>query len=124
MDRRAFLIRAALGTGLLMGSPWLAAACRSADAGLARRLAACAPPEAAALGRSYTARHPDEANPLELARALAAGWSDAEREEQGERLCARLRRQNRDDFEAGRVVTLGGFVLGRTEARLAALSAA
>jgi hypothetical protein len=63
-----------------------------------------------ALGRAYLRRYPQEASQGRLARLVP---SDP----------VRRARQVRADFAAGRVVTLRGWVLSRTECRYCALHA-
>ena len=63
-----------------------------------------------ALGRAYLRRYPDEASQRRLARLVP-----------GDPVLRA--RQVRADFAAGRVVTLGGWVLSRTECRYCALHA-
>lgn len=61
-----------------------------------------------ALGRAYLQRYPDEALQSRLSRLVPADPV--------------LRsRQVRDDFVTGQVVTLGGWILSRTECRFCAL---
>ena len=63
-----------------------------------------------ALGRAYLRRYPDEGSQRRLVELVPADPV--------------LRaRQVRADFAAGRVVTLGGWVLSRTECRYCALHA-
>jgi len=63
-----------------------------------------------ALGRAYLQRYPDEAVPNRLAKLVPADP------------VLRIR-QVRADFVAGQVVTLGGWILSRTECRFCALHA-
>jgi hypothetical protein len=63
-----------------------------------------------ALGRAYLRRYPDEASQGRLAGLVP---SDP----------VRRARRVRADFAAGRVVSLGGWVLSRTECRYCALHA-
>jgi hypothetical protein len=63
-----------------------------------------------ALGRAYLRRYPEEASQWRLARLIP---SDP----------VLRARQVRDDFATGRVVTLRGWVLSRTECRYCALHA-
>lgn len=81
---------------------------------------------AASVGEEYLRLHPSEDDGAQLVRRLAAG-SEAE----WERLAASdpaafresVRARHREDFAAGRTVTLRGWVLSETEARLCALAA-
>jgi hypothetical protein len=83
-------------------------------------------PTVTALGIEYLTRHPDEAGEdvlrsqlslgLPALAALGFGVSD--------RLRVRLDETIREDFDAGRVESLGGWLLSRTELRLCALMVA
>ena len=77
----------------------------------------------ASLGRAVLAMAPDEATVLTLVAKLTSGWTDVQRAQPTPELHATLRSQLRSDFEAGRTLRVAGWVLGRTEARLAALAA-
>ena len=79
-------------------------------------------PEAALLsvGRQYVADHPDEATPEALRAALGIGGEAATEPSE---LLARHRTAVRDDLASGRTVDVAGWVLARTEARIAALAA-
>ena len=96
--------------------------------GSAGRLAAVLrqPASAARIGRAYLAAHPAEAELTLLVEGVVGGWDDAEgwleRAGPGE-LRARLRAQIRADFAARRTVSVQGWVLARTEARLFGLAA-
>lgn len=107
--------RRALGAGVIMIAGWL-----SADATMKLWLwlngARASDPESTtnnrhvALGRAYLQRYPEEASQYQLARLVPAD--------------AGLRaHQVRADFVAGEWVTLGGWVLSRTECRYCALHA-
>jgi hypothetical protein len=76
---------------------------------------------AAVLGSAYLERNPDEADPDTLVSILLQGVP-AEVTAARESLAPRLRERNRRDFEAGDVIELDGWILGRTEARLYALA--
>lgn len=79
---------------------------------------------ARAVGREYLRIAP--AAPAELTAAISAqldgGGTPLERADDGE-LRGALARCVREDFDGGTVVTIGGWVLARTEARLCALTA-
>ncbi len=85
----------------------------------AARLAALAgPPESArAVGAEYLRSTPEERDPALLAQRLASGLAP------GAPLRPQLARRIRADFEQERVVSLRGWVVSRTEARLCALAA-
>jgi hypothetical protein len=78
------------------------------------------------LGRTYLDEHPDEAGEARLQRLLlqsSPGWSRAqEAAVDPEVLRTLARREARRDYAAGRVVSVSGWYLSRTEARLAALA--
>ena len=83
---------------------------------------------AASVGEEYLRLHPTEDDDDQLVRRLAGERS---REVEWERLAASdpaafresVRARHREDFAAGRTVTLRGWVLSETEARLCALAA-
>lgn len=83
---------------------------------------------ARALGAEYLRLFPNEDDDTRLVRRLAGG---RRRESEWEQLAAadpdalfaRVRECHRDDFAAGRTVSLRGWVLSETEARLCALAA-
>ena len=95
---------------------------------LARTLVATLrrPDSAAAVGRAYLARYPAEAPPARLVAGIVDGWErdgfDAARAGRGA-LRRRLGEQVRRDFARGRVVSVDGWVLAESEARLFALAA-
>ncbi|HSA80812.1 MAG TPA: hypothetical protein VLE23_08300 [Geminicoccaceae bacterium] len=100
---------------------------RRSAAGADRLVAVLGQPgSAAAVGRAYLTRHPDEADRDRLAAQLAAGLRsrgcDPARSDTA-RLRASLARQLRADFGHSRVVRVDGWVLSLTEARLCALAA-
>ena len=85
-------------------------------------------PAAPALGREYLELFPHEAEIDTLLRAVGAEpgagcQPDVGALEAVEQIARRLRRAETDDFAAGRVVELSGWVLSRSEARLCALAA-
>ena len=63
------------------------------------------------------------ARELALVSRLTEGWTAAQRALPSAELHATLREQQRADFPAGRTRRVRGWVLARTEARLAALAA-
>jgi hypothetical protein len=75
------------------------------------------------VGRSYLDDHPEEADERALVRLLDAepGWQHAW-EGSPARIAAIARRTIRLDYEHGRTVSVGGWILSRTEARLCALT--
>jgi hypothetical protein len=84
------------------------------------------PDSAAIVGREYLRHAPGEANAQVLLGLIGSTWPGgaAELRDGGtERFRDSLRRQQREDFEHGRVVNVGGWVLSVTEARLCALAA-
>jgi len=130
MDRRRFLRRAAWVGGSL--SLWPVAvfgrSINTPSARQARRLAAIftRPVSAARVGRAYLRSHPNEASLDRLIQEIAAGWPGGAA--QIERLSTaqlrrRLHREVRADFAAGRTVTVQGWVLAESEARLFGLTA-
>lgn len=74
------------------------------------------------IGRAVLAARPNESDAEQLSRLLGLGfpWTD-DRDAAVELEALRVR--HREDFLAGRVVVVGGFVLSETESRLAALVA-
>lgn len=115
LDRRQFLSAAAAGAAIVL------IGVRGADDGAdadARDLAhpellvALGPEMVREIGRSYRALVPEESDTTTLEAAVRAGL--------------RARRASNDDpvradFEAGRVVVVGNWMLSRTEARQCAL---
>ena len=93
----------------------------------ARRIAGIftRPLSAARIGRAYLRAHPDQARLDRLLQELAAGWPGGaghlERLSTAQ-LRRRLNRKIRADFAAGRTVTVEGWVLAESEARLFALT--
>jgi hypothetical protein len=76
------------------------------------------------IGRVYLSAHPDEADEPALVRLLEAmpGW-DRALEASPARLGELARSALARDFERGLTVTVDGWILSRTEARLCALVA-
>jgi hypothetical protein len=130
MNRRRFLRRAVWTTGAI--GLWPAAALgRSIDpaaARPARRVAGVLtrPGRAARVGRADHRARPDDASHGRLMPALAGGGPGgaAPVERLGTaQLRRRLQRKIRADFAAGRTVTIQGWVLAESEARLFGLTA-
>ena len=131
-SRRA-LVRTAL-LGVVTGparwllADWAGLMDRSGTAATARALTACFhdPTSARAVGRAYLAAVPEEASVQALVgrligetSAVSAPLPLADREA----LRAAMRSRIRRDFAEGRVVTVDGWFLSQTEARLCALTA-
>jgi hypothetical protein len=118
-DRRVFLARAlvlgsAAGAALLLGR--CGGPARMSPAELADLLAGNEAVKR--LGRDYLAAHAQESTEAGLMEALASTGG-------GESLASpeALALQIRKDYEEGRTVSISGWVLSRTEARLCALAA-
>ena len=130
MRRRRFLGALALGGTLWaawagQARAWLPAADRRPDA--ASVLAVLGRPDSAAVvGRAYLAGHPAEADRDRLAarldQALRCQGCDPARAPT-DQLRTALAGQIRADFAAAQVVTVDGWVLSETEARLCGLAA-
>jgi hypothetical protein len=129
IDRREFLERAAgaLLAGLLGPGAAAALSC-AADPVLLAALEGFFPDPVAvrAVGAAWLEAHPEEADPGTLVRGIAGPDRDelrslAAREPGG--LALWLRERHRRDFVEGRVSLLRGWILSRTELRLAALAA-
>lgn len=75
------------------------------------------------VGRTYLEDHPVEADERALVRLLEAepGWRGVW-EGSPARIAAVARRTIRLDYQNGRTVPVGGWILSRTEARLCALT--
>ena len=125
IDRRRFVKGAALGLaapGLLS----MLGGCGPSPE-LAQELSGfySDPAAAAAIGAAYLAITPEEEDRDLLLERLAGDsleeWERFARRDP-EALRAAVRERHREDFEAGRVVRLHGWVLTRTEARLCALA--
>jgi hypothetical protein len=81
---------------------------------------------AAIVGREYLRHVPGEADVAVLLGLIGSTWpgGGAElRDSSTEKLRDSLRQQQREDFEHGRVVNVGGWILSVTEARVCALTA-
>lgn len=105
--------RALLALGGLGALAWLVPGLRAARA-RPRGPGALLPPlgpGAAAVGRAYLARHPEEADPARLAAHVAAARARG------------FAAQARADFEVGDAVQVRGYLLARSELRVAALAA-
>jgi hypothetical protein len=125
--RRAVALGAAAGT-LACCALWLhhsedpSAALTDAEARVAARIARLldSSHELSGLGKleRWTLRRPLKALLLELfpgdRLAAADRWSDAELE-------VFLRAETRSDYDAGRITSVGGWLLAATEARICAL---
>ena len=95
------------------------------DAG--RLVRAFSSPESAAeLGRAYLATASRERSPAllvdRIAASLPAGYKVLRTADDGQ-LKSLLARRLKEDFAAGNTVTVDGWVISRTEARLCALAA-
>jgi hypothetical protein len=119
VTRRRFL---ALALAAVAGAFGLRRVTSSADDSPTRRLAdALGDRDAArAVGERYLAERPGEADEARLVRLLAP-LGDASALSADE-LARRVRDAVHEDFVRGRVVTVDGWYLSRTEARLCALS--
>ena len=141
MDRRSFGVRAALAAGWLGLRPEAAWAQAAADPWRrqARRLCGilCHRASAERIGRAYLQAHPAEARIECLVAGLTAGWGEdlpwlsgavveaaGARQAGSSELRARLQAQVRADFAVGRTVSVRGWVLALSEARLFGLAAA
>ena len=104
---------------------------RERGAAASERLAACRGlfsdrRSAGELGRRYLAQHPGEADPFRLAETVFSEWAPAEaRAAASSRAVLRelLGERRRSDFRRGDVVSIGGWVLSRTECRVCAIAA-
>ena len=108
-----------LAAGLLLPRPGRAARAAVAWQGVIRE-----PGAARAIGRAYLAEEPGEADRAVLVAALSPVCPSGRVADLsvGE-LRARMQRARCDDFEAGRIVSLRGWILARSEAGLGALAA-
>jgi hypothetical protein len=130
ISRRSFLV-AALGLAptILAARFGLGRAAIDDDAATdAQRLVrAFAYPESAAeLGRAYLATAPREGSATVLAERIAASLPAghaAIRTADDSQLESLLAQQLREDFMAGDTVTVDGWIISKTEARLCALAA-
>jgi hypothetical protein len=126
LSRRFMLIAAAIAFGL--PEPLARAAAAPSVTALLRLRGLARPPASArAVGVAYLTRFPDEREPLTLTRLVldGLGLTEAETAILSEReLRAQLAERLRAEFAEGRIATVGGWILSRTEARLCALWAA
>lgn len=81
-----------------------------------------APASAAAVGRAYLRLAPLEANKQRLLRLICSSGPAWQTADPG-RLRDLIARQQAEDFRQGRVVSVQGWTLSKTEARLCALAA-
>lgn len=102
----------------LLPLPWSRNGAATTDADRLRA-AIADPTSAATLGRAYLARFPNEAGRERLAAAILASLA-ATAHGPGA-LHRLLRARIRGDFRDGMTIALDGWILSRTEARLAAL---
>jgi hypothetical protein len=129
MHRRGFVIGfASLAAALLVNLPIRAGALLQAEPDALRRLAATFhhPGSAAAIGRTYLRQYPGEAEAQRLASEITSdldclGCRVPSADEAS--LRAAVRERVRRDFAEGVVVSVDGWVLSRTEARLCAIAA-
>lgn len=125
LRRRDVLSGALRGAGVALLPPaWaLLGACAGEEcpAGAIEGLADT--PGLAALGHRHLLDAPGDRDADATRKALCTDWSAEERRAAPDEVRARLGRQVRDDFAAGRVVDIDGWILSRTEARIAALAA-
>jgi hypothetical protein len=81
---------------------------------------------AIAVGRSYLAQYPNEADLDRLIDALFAGMPQAQSRDGVETEVQAIRgwvaAHIEEDFRRARIVTVGGWILARSEARLCALA--
>lgn len=81
---------------------------------------------ATVIGLEYLRRTPMEADARQLTNLICARWQgryDDIAHADTARIKERLLRQQREDFEKGRIVNVQGWILSETEARLCALAA-
>jgi hypothetical protein len=120
-SRRAFIGGALAAGAALAGGGWLRSAGRSEPPPAADAPASTADRDPLAqLGRAYLAEEP--ATLEHLVRATPA-LTDARRRADVRAALPAIRTQARDDFEAGRVRIVDGWVLSATEVRAAAIAA-
>ena len=126
---RGWSRRAFVGAGLACGGTLLAGVplhrCRTtapAPEGDARALGGLLSQResASVIGRAYLAQRPEEADPAALVRALLAHGPDSSRAAPGQLRRWMAERLSRD-FADGHVVSIDGWVLAVSEARLCAL---
>jgi hypothetical protein len=81
---------------------------------------------ARAIGLEYLRIVPAEANARQLTHLICSPWAqryDETAHADAAKIKTILLRQQREDFEMGRIVELQGWILSQTEARLCALAA-
>jgi hypothetical protein len=81
---------------------------------------------ARAIGLAYLRTVPEEANARQLTHFICSSWEQRYDEmvhADAAKIKTILLRQQREDFEKGRIVDLQGWILSETEARLCALAA-
>jgi hypothetical protein len=80
---------------------------------------------ARAIGLEYLRLAPVEANARQLTYSICSSWEERYDEmahADAAKIKAILLRQQREDFENGRIVAVQGWILSQTEARLCALA--
>jgi hypothetical protein len=130
ISRREFLALAAAASAALLAAQWPGAPMPWAhrhDLLIARLLGVFQHSESAGVvGQEYLRAYPDEANARRLTDTIGAavpGGAAAILGASSAELRALLDRATRADFAAERVVTIQGWILSATEARLYALAA-
>ena len=125
--QRRRMLAALTAAGVALIGMRAARAADDTDAALGARLAALPRhgASAAAIGRAYLRLTPEEAATPLLAALVAANTASparllAARDGELRRILAAAQRE---DFRAGRTVSVRGWMLSRTEARLCALAA-
>jgi hypothetical protein len=81
---------------------------------------------ARAIGLAYLRTVPEEANAQQLTQLICSSWEQRYDElvhANAAKIKTILLRQQRQDFEKGRIIELEGWILSETEARLCALAA-
>ena len=124
-DRRSVL-KVLLGAGAAVGllpEAWAADPQRAGVAWSPSRAFFRNRKGAAAVGRAYLAIREEEGEIAVLRRLLELPAEDPSSPSERKQLLTRLRARQRDDFREDRVVTVEGWLLSETEARLCALVA-
>lgn len=116
IDRRRFLVRAALGASGAVSLVVLG--CDRDTVTIELHHVFGDPTDGLAIGRSYLLQHPGEAD----RPTLVAQMIDPEDTASPTRLRSALRDRIRADFAASRVFEYDRWILSRTEGRLAALA--
>ena len=132
MNRRRFILRS-LAVVALAGAAWIVQRLWSPPADVSRsealRVAGIlvpafgGSPAVGAVGRAYLDETPGESDPRVLVSHLYEGWTREALDADASEWVERIRHQHRQDFASGRTVTVEGWVLSRTEARVGALAA-